>query len=68
MSGPTGSDALGKAETMEIGPGVDKLAFVFFCIRNGVENGETLELHELQGLSEILDGILLELATAARRK
>ena len=51
---------------------IEKLGFVFFGIRNAVENGETLELHELQGLSEILDEILVDLlkerakATAVR--
>jgi hypothetical protein len=46
---------------MERGTGIEKLAFVFFSIRNAVDNEETLELRELQGLSEILDEILLEL-------
>ena len=53
---------------MERGTGIEKLGFVFFGIRNAVENGETLELHKLQGLSEILDQILLELLQGERIK
>jgi hypothetical protein len=46
---------------MERGTGIEKLGFVNFGLRNALQNRETLELQELQGLSEILDEILLEL-------